>query len=188
LVDPLVGSQQIAQDLAIHIRDIVADVVANILHAAHTFTRITVDCVPPTTNIPNILVDIPISIQGRVTAGEVLPPTATFTFRLLRSQSGKRNGYKRFSGVSEINQNGGVIVATSPSTPITGGANVARLEAVNAALVEPLYGNTVPTGDDVKPVIYSTTYMNQPLPTPEIQFVSFSQLRLEVGSQRTRRK
>lgn len=48
------------------------------------------------------------TINGIVT-GDQLPPNVCWTFTYLRKVRGHRNGYKRFPGVPEAWQNGGVI-------------------------------------------------------------------------------
>jgi len=46
-----------------------------------------------------------------LTSGEVLPPSDSWDFTLVRGGGGERNGYKRLAGVPESLQNGGVAVS-----------------------------------------------------------------------------
>ncbi len=66
---------------------------------------------------------------GGAGTGDVLPPYATYTFRLLRETLATRHGYKRFAGVNEGSQNNG--------TSLVSAAEIAAIEDALAADIQP---------------------------------------------------
>jgi hypothetical protein len=81
--------------------------VADITHVDVNYLEIDIQHLTPG---GAFLID-PVSFFGNVTSGDSLPPFVAFDFTLLRHGLGERNGYKRFAGVGEVSQNGGVITS-----------------------------------------------------------------------------
>jgi len=92
----------------------VGNFITNVLTALADITHVDVNYVEidvqHLTAGGAFLID-PIGFFGNVTSGDSLPPFVAFDFTLLRHGLGERNGYKRFAGVGEVSQSGGVITA-----------------------------------------------------------------------------
>jgi hypothetical protein len=96
--------------------------------------------------------------------GDSLPPTDTWTFKLLRPDGSFRHGFKRFAGVSEAAQakglpTSGVIaslaaIASVLSSPITAQTIVAGLPAGTIAgnTMHPVIFQKVINGDPISPM------------------------------------
>ena len=114
-----------------------------------------------------------VSIIGGAVSGETLPPSDCWTFRYVRTQLGRRHGYKRIAGVPESFQASGL-------------ATIGALTTLrNVATV--LEADLVPSsGISLRPVILHEMLNGQPVVPPvpqDIGAVVYS----HIGTQNSRK-
>ena len=113
---------------------------------------------------------------GGVVGVQGMPAYVVYTFRLLRSTSGVRGGFKRFSGVPETYTAFGEYTAGSPPP--------ANVNAVRNALTAPIAAG----GVTYTPAVFISTFNGQPLPVPHYYVPPGAEFRLRPGTQLTRKR
>ena len=113
---------------------------------------------------------------GGVVGAQGMPAYVVYSFRLLRSVSGVRGGFKRFSGLPETYTSFGQY---SPGNPPP-----ANVNAVRNALVAPITAG----GVTYTPAVFIQTFNGQPLPAPHFYVPPGAEFRLRPGTQLTRKR
>lgn len=112
---------------------------------------------------------------GAVTMVQGMPPHITYTFRLLRSVTGVRGGFKRFSGVPEsYTEFGAYSIGTPPAGDVTAARN-ALVATISAG------------GVDYQPAVFIETFNGQPLPVLHYYAPTGCEFRQRPGTQNTRK-
>jgi len=149
---------------------------------------IRIDCALVGTDGSNIngeSVFFPSANDLGVAPGEGLPPYATWTFKYVRPSFSFRHGYKRFSGISETDQNSG-FPASGVLTRLNTAA--ASLSAFIAAMTQDVDGNpdTVVTDTLAIPVVLQRIVNGDPINPINVANVS-DVVFTKIGSQNSRK-
>lgn len=112
---------------------------------------------------------------GSITGVQGMPAYVCYSFRLTRSVTGVRGGFKRFSGVPESYTEFG---AWSPNFPPSAAITAAR----SALLAQLVVGSITFT-----PAVFIQTFNGQKLPTPHYYVPTGVEFRLTPGTQLTRK-
>lgn len=123
------------------------------------------------------------SIGVGADGGDALPPTDTWTFKLLRPDGSFRHGYKRFAGVSEAAQAKGL-----PTSGV-----IASLAAIASVLSSPIQAQTITaglpsgviSGNTMHPVIFQKVVHGDPISPMNVGDITAAVFS-RIGSQDTR--
>ena len=113
---------------------------------------------------------------GGVVGTQGMPAYVVYSFRLLRSVSGVRGGFKRFSGMPETYTAFGEYSAGNPPP--------ANVNAVRNALTATISAG----GVTYTPAVFIKTFNGQPLPAPHFYIPPGAEFRLRPGTQLTRKR
>ena len=112
---------------------------------------------------------------GVITGVQGMPAYVCYSFRLARSVTGVRGGFKRFSGVPENYTEFG---AWTPNFP-----PAANITAVRSALLAQLTVGSI----TFTPAVFIQTFNGQKLPVPHYYIPTGVEFRLTPGTQLTRK-